>query len=191
MVNDEHARYNIASDESLTSHKSWYDSNMPRHERDHEPQDRDEERASSFTQRHSHTCECGQEHTIVIELDACGVRDLFKDLYSNLFAAIRESSLEISRELAVLNRKQDHTMSAITDLKDVLVGLFADQAALIARLQASVDSANTETHLTPEDQVAFDQLKASVTAARAAVGDENADGTPTAPPVEPPVEPTV
>lgn len=75
-------------------------------------------------------------------------------------------------------------VSQFSDLRDSLAGSFSDMSALIAQLQASIDSANTATHLTPEDQGTFDQIKATADAMRAALPDADGDGNPAAP-VEP------
>lgn len=77
---------------------------------------------------------------------------------------------------------KEQFMSEFTDLRDQLAGVFADLAAKIDRLQVAVDSADSATHLTAEDQAVLDEIKAAVAAARATVGDENADGTPPAEP---------
>jgi len=69
-------------------------------------------------------------------------------------------------------------MTEFADLRDQLVGVFADLAAKIQRLQDAVDNPSSETHLSDEDQVLFDEIKATVEAARGTVGDENADGVP-------------
>lgn len=75
-------------------------------------------------------------------------------------------------------------VSQFSDLRDSLAGSFSDMSALIAQLQASVDSANSATHLADEDQATFDQIKATADAMRAALPDADGDGNPAAP-VEP------
>lgn len=82
--------------------------------------------------------------------------------------------------LASLNHLEGTVMTQFQDLRDELVGVFDDLAAKIARLQEAVDNPTSETRLSAEDQILFDEIKASVNAARTTVGDENADGVPVA-----------
>ncbi len=96
----------------------------------------------------------------------------------------RQSLLAIERVRHDVHSLRSLIVSEFSDLRDSLVGTFEDLAAKIDRLQASVDAEGTDTRLSVEDQATFDEIKAAVAAARASVGDENADGTPA--PVEPP-----
>ena len=80
--------------------------------------------------------------------------------------------------LAALNNLEGTVMTQFQSLRDELAAVFADLAAKIQRLQDAVDNPTSETRLSAEDQALFDEIKASVDAARATVGDENADGVP-------------
>lgn len=80
--------------------------------------------------------------------------------------------------LAALNHLEDTVMTQFQSLRDELTGVFDDLAAKIQRLQDAIDNPTSETRLSAEDQALFDEIKASVDAARATVGDENADGVP-------------
>jgi division protein CdvB (Snf7/Vps24/ESCRT-III family) len=124
---------------------------------------------------HEHQCPgCGELHVIVIDL-----APVLQDLEN-----VKEKLEDVETIKAIVRRIDRHVgevMTKLTDLRDEVKGLFDDIAAKIQRLQDAIDNPNnTETRFSAEDQAAFDELKATVDAARATVGDENADGTPVA-----------
>lgn len=88
-----------------------------------------------------------------------------------------QTRLIVASELsAALTTFGDQIMSQFTDLRDAFAAFVADVTAKLDALQASVDDANSESHLTAEDQAALDELQTSLAAAKAAVGDANEDG---------------
>jgi hypothetical protein len=121
---------------------------------------------------HDHTCPgCGELHVMVIDLAP------FLQYLENIRTHVNDVKTVVHR----IDRHVGDLMTKLTDLRDEVGGLFADIAAKIQRIQDEIDNPNnTETHFSAEDQAAFDELKATVDAARATVGDENADGTPVA-----------
>jgi len=88
----------------------------------------------------------------------------------------------VTEELATaLTPLGDMLMSQFSDLKAALTDFFADLTAKLAALQASIDSANSESHLTVEDQADFDAVKDLVAAKDAELGDADGSESPPQP----------